>query len=100
MRMPTPSEAANGTRNCAWMARSRMSGVKPSAGYRVLDRREPPSRIPFVETVSVSAGSGAIPVRGAGIVRPSAEIDLAPQVRCGSLEAVTNRYGQYSIRAG
>ncbi len=44
------------------------------------ERREPPSRIPFVETVSVSAGSGAIPVRGAGIVRLSAEIDLAPQV--------------------
>ena len=44
------------------------------------ERREPLSRIPFVETVSVFAGSGAIPVRGAGIVRPSAEIDLAPQV--------------------
>jgi RND family efflux transporter MFP subunit len=44
------------------------------------ERREPPSRIPFVETVSVVAGAGAIPVRGAGIVRPSAEIDLAPQV--------------------
>ena len=44
------------------------------------ERREPPSRIPFVETATVTAGSGAIPVRGAGIVRPAAEIDVAPQV--------------------
>ena len=44
------------------------------------EHREPPSRIPFVETAIIVAGSGAIPVRGAGIVRPSAEIDLAPQV--------------------
>ena len=44
------------------------------------EHREPPSRIPFVETAIIDAGSGAIPVRGAGIVRPSAEIDLAPQV--------------------
>ena len=44
------------------------------------ERRESPSRIPFVETASVVAGAGAIPVRGAGIVRPSAEIDLAPRV--------------------
>lgn len=44
------------------------------------ERRDPPSRIPFVETVGVMAGSGVIPVRSAGIVRPSAEIDVAPQV--------------------
>ena len=29
MRMPTPREAAKGTRNCAWMARSSVRGVKP-----------------------------------------------------------------------
>ena len=44
------------------------------------ERRDPPSRIPFVETASVVEGTGSIPVHGAGIVRPSAEIDLAPQV--------------------
>ncbi len=44
------------------------------------EHREAPSRIPFVETAIINPGSGAIPVRGAGIVRPSAEIDLAPQV--------------------
>ena len=44
------------------------------------EHSEPPPRTPFVETATVTAGSGAIPVRGAGIVKPSAEIDLAPQV--------------------
>ena len=44
------------------------------------EHSEPPPRTPFVETASVAAASGAIPVRGAGIVKPSAEIDLAPQV--------------------
>ena len=44
------------------------------------ERREPPSQIPYVETVGIVAGSGAIPVYGAGTVRPSAEIDVAPQV--------------------
>ena len=44
------------------------------------ERREPPSRIPYVETAAIVAGSGAIPVYGAGTVRPSAEIAIAPQV--------------------
>lgn len=44
------------------------------------ERRDAPSRIPYVETAAVVAGSGAIPVYGAGTVRPSAEIDVAPQV--------------------
>ena len=44
------------------------------------ERREPPSQIPYVETAQIIAGSGAIPVYGAGTVRPSAEIDVAPQV--------------------
>ena len=44
------------------------------------ERREPPSSIPYVETAAIVAGSGAIPIHGAGTVRPSAEIDIAPQV--------------------
>ena len=44
------------------------------------ERREPPPQIPFAQTARVVAGSGAIPVYGAGTVRPSAEIDIAPLV--------------------
>lgn len=44
------------------------------------ETREPPSQIPYADTVSVVAGSGPIPVHGAGTVRPSAEVDIAPQV--------------------
>ena len=43
-------------------------------------RTEPPPQIPFALTGLVTAGSGPIPVYGAGTVRPSAEIDIAPQV--------------------
>ena len=42
-------------------------------------RTEPPPPIPFAQTGSVTAGSGPIPVFGAGTVRPSAEIDISPQ---------------------
>ena len=44
------------------------------------ERTVPPSRIPFVETVPVVGGSGAIAVHVAGTVRPTAEIQVAPQV--------------------
>ncbi|WP_420442476.1 efflux RND transporter periplasmic adaptor subunit [Candidatus Palauibacter sp.] len=44
------------------------------------ESREPPPRIPFAQTARVTAGSGPIPVYGSGTVRPSAEIDIAPQV--------------------
>ena len=44
------------------------------------ERRDPPSQVPYVETATISAGSGPIPVYGAGTVRPSAEIEIAPQV--------------------
>ena len=44
------------------------------------ERSEPPPQIPFAQTGRVAAGSGAIPVYGAGTVRPSAEIDIAPLV--------------------
>ena len=43
-------------------------------------RQEPPAQIPFVQTGSVRAGVGAIPVHGAGTVRPGAEVGIAPQV--------------------
>ena len=44
------------------------------------ERIEPPSQLPFVTTTAVTAGLGPIPVFGAGTVRPSAEINIAPQV--------------------
>ncbi len=44
------------------------------------ERTEPPPQIPFAQTGRVAAGSGAIPVYGAGTVRPSAEVDIAPLV--------------------
>ena len=44
------------------------------------ERIEPPSPLPFVTTAAVAAGLGPIPVFGAGTVRPSAEIGIAPQV--------------------
>ena len=55
------------------------------ASYLVSQAPEPeqsdaPSRIPYVQTAPVVAGSGSIPVYGAGTVRPSAEVDIAPQV--------------------
>ena len=43
-------------------------------------RTEPPPPIPFAQTGLVTAGAGPIPVYGAGTVRPSAEIDISPQV--------------------
>ena len=44
------------------------------------ERREQPPQIPFVQSARVVAGVGAIPVYGAGTVRPSAEIDITSQV--------------------
>ncbi|MDE0442075.1 MAG: efflux RND transporter periplasmic adaptor subunit [Gammaproteobacteria bacterium] len=44
------------------------------------DTHEPPSQIPYVDTARIVAGTGPIPVRGAGTVRPSAKVDIAPQV--------------------
>ena len=44
------------------------------------ERREPPPQIPFAQTGRVTLGSGSIPVYGAGTVRPSAEIDIIPQI--------------------
>ena len=43
-------------------------------------RSEPPQQIPFAQTGLVLSESGAIPVYGAGTVRPSAEVDITPQV--------------------
>ena len=44
------------------------------------ERIEMPSQLPFVTTATVAAGRGPIPVFGSGTVRPSAEIQIAPQV--------------------
>lgn len=44
------------------------------------EHRPPPSQIPFAITAPVRAGEGAIPVFGAGTVRPTAEIDIAAEV--------------------
>ena len=44
------------------------------------ERREPPSRVPFVTTAPAVAGSGAIPVHGAGTVRPRVQVDVAAGV--------------------
>ena len=44
------------------------------------DTHEPPSQTPYVKTARIVAGAGPIPVRGAGTVRPSAQVDIAPQV--------------------
>ncbi len=43
-------------------------------------RTEQPPQIPFVQTGLVTAGSGPIPVFGSGTVRPSAEVEIVPQV--------------------
>lgn len=44
------------------------------------ERREPPPQIPFAQTGRVVLGDGSIPVYGAGTVRPSAEVDIIPQI--------------------
>ncbi len=43
-------------------------------------RREPPSRVPVAITEPAEAGAGPIPVRGAGTVRPRAEIDVTAEI--------------------
>ena len=43
-------------------------------------RQEPLSRVPFAVTEPVAAGAGAIPVYGAGTVRPRAQIDVAAEI--------------------
>ncbi|MCY4555443.1 MAG: efflux RND transporter periplasmic adaptor subunit [Chloroflexi bacterium] len=45
-----------------------------------LERTPPPSQVPFAVTAHVEVGEGAIPVFGAGTVRPRAEIDVAAEV--------------------
>lgn len=53
--------------------------------------REPPSRLPFVTTAPAEALHGAIPVFGAGTVRPRAEIDVAAQIN-GKVSWVAPRF--------
>ena len=54
-------------------------------------RTDPPPQIPFAQTGLAAAGSGPIPVYGAGTVRPTAEIDIAPQVS-GRVVSVDPRF--------
>ena len=42
--------------------------------------RPPPSQLPYADVANIVAGAGPIPVFGAGSVRPSVEVDIAPQV--------------------
>ena len=64
------------------------------------ERRERPPQIPFVQTARVVAGAGAIPVYGAGTVRPSAEIDITPQVS-GSVDWMNpNFHSGGRVKAG
>ena len=44
------------------------------------EQREPPPQFPFVQTSRAVLGSSFIPVHGAGTVRPSAEVDVIPQI--------------------
>ncbi|MCY3971722.1 MAG: efflux RND transporter periplasmic adaptor subunit [Acidobacteria bacterium] len=44
------------------------------------ERVPPPSQVPFATTAPAQAGEGAIPVFGAGTVRPRAEIDITAEV--------------------
>lgn len=44
------------------------------------ERVPPPSQVPFATTAPARAGEGAIPVFGAGTVRPRAEVDIAAEV--------------------
>ena len=44
------------------------------------ERVEPPAQIPYVQTGTVRAGAGPIPVYGAGTVRAGADVAIAPQV--------------------
>ena len=64
------------------------------------ERSEPPPQIPFAQTARAVAGSGAIPVYGAGTVRASAEIDIAPLVggRVGWVNPAFQSGGR--VRAG
>lgn len=52
-----------------------MISLRPEPPVRPL-----PSNVPFVNTGVAAATQGAIPVHGAGTVRPRAEIDVAAQV--------------------
>ena len=44
------------------------------------ERIPPPSQVPFAITAPARSGEGAIPVFGAGTVRPRAEVDIAAEV--------------------
>lgn len=62
-----------------------LAGSLALANYMISQRPEPerrelPSQVPFAVTEPVVAGAGAIPVLGAGTVRPRAEVDVAAEI--------------------
>ncbi len=68
-------------------------GASVVAGVMIMVRPDPPRRpaepeSPIVSVETVVAGSGPIPVFGAGTVRPRWEIDIAPEVG-GKIVAVS-----------
>ncbi len=62
--------------------------------------REPPSTAPFVTTGVATVAEGAIPVHGAGTVRPRAEIDVAAQVGGTVTWVAPSFQGGGRVRAG
>ncbi len=44
------------------------------------ERQAPPPQVPYVQTGQAVSATGAVPIQGAGTVRPSTEIDIAPLV--------------------
>ena len=68
-----------------YVAAALIIGSVVLAAFLISLAPEPASRelslqIPFAQTGRIVAGSGPIPVYGAGTVRPGAEVDIAPQV--------------------
>ncbi len=60
-------------------------GCLAVAGVMVAQRPEParrsvPAQVPFAATAPVVAGTGPIPILGAGTVRPRAQIDVAAEI--------------------
>lgn len=83
-----------------WSRSDRGSLARSGAGT---GRLGPPIADPLVQTGSVTAGSGAIPVYGSGSVRPGAEIHVAPLLQRADDEVFVTgaqRGGQAVITGG
>ena len=83
-----------------WNRNDRGSLARSGAGT---GRPGPPIADPLVQTGSVTAGSGAIPVYGSSTVRPRAEIHVAPLLQRADDEVFVTgaqREGQAVITGG